>query len=405
MPAPAEEPRRRRRRLWRAVLVLLILGLGAGYGAVASLGPLTPRPGWPPASDLTEYTAVLHVHSAYSHDGQGSVEEIAAAAGRAGVRVVFLTDHNTLAPLADDRERWYGDVLVLAGAEITTGSGYLLLLDPPRADLPTRARGHVLEDLVRAYRGAGALILLAHPDHPRLGWRDDVPEVDGLEVIDVFDQLMAAPLGRKVVGMAAYPANPVMAILSWVHWPREVLADWDRMAARRPTLGVLALDAHGGIALTDETDTAFPSHDTAFRVGRLHFVTADPLRRDAADRLRVYRALRAGSFYNAFDGFAPADGFRFDVRLGDARTGMGATVPFKPGQTAVLQIPPVGDSMVRLLRDGTVVHEGPGDTLVRIALPGPGVYRVEVDLRVDLFPIDGAEYRPWIFSNPVYVRG
>ena len=55
------------------------------------------------------------------------------------------------------------------------------------------------------------------------------------------------------------------------------------------------------------------------------------------------------------------------VLLGDARTGMGATVPFKPGQTAVLQIPPVGDSMVRLLRDGTVVHEGPGDTLVRIA--------------------------------------
>jgi hypothetical protein len=33
------------------------------------------------------------------------------------------------------------------------------------------------------------------------------------------------------------------------------------------------------------------------------------------------------------------------------------------------------------------------------------VYRVEVDLHVDLFPIGGAAYRPWIFSNPVYVRG
>ena len=48
-----------------------------------------------------------------------------------------------------------------------------------------------------------------------------------LEVIDVYDQLMGAPLRRKVIGMAAYPANPVMAILSWIHWPREVLARWE----------------------------------------------------------------------------------------------------------------------------------------------------------------------------------
>ncbi|HEY7139200.1 MAG TPA: PHP domain-containing protein [Methylomirabilota bacterium] len=403
MPAPAERPRRRHRRLWGLLAVLLVLGLGAGYHAVASLGPRAARAGWPPASDLSEYTAVLHVHSSYSHDGQGSVEEVAAAAARVGVRVVFLTDHNTLAPLVEGKEGWHGEVLVLVGAEITTGSGYLLALDP-RPDLPTRARGFMLDDLVGRYREAGAIVLLAHPDHPRLGWRDAVPEIDGIEVVDVYDQLMAASLGRKAVGLAAYPANPVMAILSWVHWPRSVLAHWDRMSQERPTLGVLALDAHGGIALTEETDIAFPSHETAFQVGRLHFVTSEPLRHDAGDRLRVYGALRAGSFYNAFDGFASADGFRFEVRLGDARALMGETLPFRPGQTALIRVPPVGDALVRLLRDGAVLHEGPGSTLLRVPLPGPGVYRVEVDLRVDLFPLGGTAYRPWIFSNPVYVR-
>jgi hypothetical protein len=36
---------------------------------------------------------------------------------------------------------------------------------------------------------------------------------------------------------------------------------------------------------------------------------------------------------------------------------------------------------------------------------GPGVYRVEADRHVGLFPIGGgAGYRPWIFSNPVHVR-
>jgi PHP domain len=402
MPAPADRPRRPRWARWGAIAGLLVVALGIGYGAVASLGPLAPPAGWPPPSDLFEYTAAMHVHSAYSHDGQGSVEEIAAAASRAGVRIVFLTDHNTLAPLAEDKERWHGDTLVLVGAEVTTGSGYLLVLDP-RPDVPVRARGLSIGDLMGRYREAGALVLLAHPGHPRLGWRGPVPPVEGIEVIDVFDQLMAVPLGRKMVGLAAYPANPVMAVLSWIHWPRAVLARWDEMARERPTIGVLALDAHGGIAVTDETDLWFPSHETSFRLGRLHLLLAERLHRNAADRLRVYRALRAGRFYNAFDGFAPADGFRFEVRLGEARAVMGESVPFRAGQTAVIRVPPVGPAQLRLFRDGAVVHEGPAEALVTVPLAGPGVYRVEVDLQVDLFPIAGIAFRPWIFSNPVYV--
>jgi hypothetical protein len=403
MPALADRARRPRLLAWGGVVALLLLALGAGYRAVASLAPLAVPAGWSvPAPDLFEYTAALHVHSEYSHDGRGSIEALAAAAGRAGVRVVLLTDHNTLAPLAEDKEGWYGDTLVLVGMEITTGSGYLLVLDP-RPDLPTRARGFAVDDLVRRYRESGALVLLAHPEHPRLGWRGAIPVVDGLEVIDVFDQLMGASLSRKLVGLAAYPANPVMAILSWIHWPRSVLAQWDRMSQARPTIGALALDAHGGIAITEETDLTFPSHETAFRLGRLHLLTTERLRRDAADRTRVYRALRAGRFFNAFDGFAPADGFRFEIRVGDARATMGDSIRFSPGQAAEIAVPPAGESVVRLVRNGAIVHQGPGTGAVRIPLPGPGVYRVEVDLRVDLFPLGGTGFRPWIFSNPIYV--
>jgi hypothetical protein len=402
MAAPAERPPRRRR--WAGLVVLAALGLGLGYRAIAALGPLPSPAGWPPASDLAEYTAVLHVHSAYSHDGRGSIEEIAEAARRTGVRVVFLTDHNTFAPLADGKEHWYGDTLVLVGAEITTGSGYLLVLNP-RPDLPARARGYALDDLIRRYRDAGAVVVLAHPEHPRLGWRDVVPEVDGIEVIDVFDQIVAAPWWRQAFGLVAYPANPVMAILSSVHWPRSVLRRWDDMARRRPTFGVLALDAHGGIALTEEANLAFPSHATAFRLGRLHFVTDEPLERDAADRIRVYRALRRGRFYNAFDGFAPADGFRFDVRRGPARALMGDVLPFEEGQVATIRVPPVGRAVARLLRDGEVIHEGAVEGALAVRIPGPGVYRVEVDLHVDLFPVARPGFRPWIFSNPVYVTG
>jgi PHP domain len=379
-----------------------VVVVAAGIAAVARLGPKPTPAGWSPPTDLAEYTAVLHVHSRYSHDGRGSVEDVAAAAARAGVRVVLLTDHNTLAPLSDGKEGWYGPTLVLVGAEITTGSGYLLVLDP-RPDLPMRARGFSLDDLLARYREAGALVLLAHPEHPRLGWRGEWPPVDGVEVVDVFDQVIGASLPRQLMGLLAYPVNPVMAMLSVVHWPRPVLARWDRMSRERPTIGVLALDAHGGIEVTDDTAVLFPSHETAFRIGQLHFVTRDQLARDAADRLRVYRAMRAGQFYNAFDGLAPAAGFRFLARRDDGVALMGETLE-GPGWMLEVRVPPVGETVVRVVRDGAVVHEGPGRQPVRVPVSAPGAYRVEVDLAVNLFPISTVRRMPWIFSNAIYAR-
>jgi hypothetical protein len=377
----------------------------AWYVAVAVLRAREVAPHPPVPGGLAEYTAVMHVHSGYSHDGRGTLDEIAAAAARAGVRVVFLTDHNTLASLGEGHEGWYGSTLILVGAEITTGSGYLLLLDP-RADLPVRARGFALDDLLQRYRAAGALILVAHPEHPRLGWRDTWPEADGLEVIDVFDQIVATTRPRQLFGLLAYPANPALAILSVIHWPRGVLDRWDGLMRERPTLGVLGLDAHGGIALTEERDLNFPSHETAFRVGRMHFVTPEPLREDAADRTRVYRALRAGHFFNAFDGLAPATGFRFEARHAGGRALMGETMTAREGLRLWIRIPPGPAATVRVLRDGQVVAEGPPgpDSTVEVAADAPGVYRVEVDLEAGLFPLSTARVWPWIFSNPIYVR-
>jgi len=223
-------------------------------------------------------------------------------------------------------------------------------------------------------------------------------------VVDVFDQVVAAPVSRQIMGLLAYPVNPVMAILSVVHWPRAVLRQWDRMARRRATIGVLGLDAHGGIELTEETGVRFPSHETAFRIGQLHFVTREALQRDEADRLRVYRAMRAGQFYNAFDGLAPAAGFRFEARRAGAVALMGETIGAGEGWTLEARVPPVGETVVRILRDGDVVHEGPGRATVRLPVAAPGAYRVEVDLAVNLFPITTVRRMPWIFSNAIYAR-
>jgi len=66
---------------------------------------------------MFEYSSVIHVHSNYS-DGSGEIPEIARYAGEVGVDIVLMTDHNTLRPLKDGLEGWYGSTLVLIGTEI-----------------------------------------------------------------------------------------------------------------------------------------------------------------------------------------------------------------------------------------------------------------------------------------------
>src|SRR5512142_1691641 len=67
---------------------------------------------------MPEIVINLHMHTRYS-DGTGSHEDIAAAALRAGLDAVIVTDHNVLVQGAEgyvrqDRRR----VLVLVGEEI-----------------------------------------------------------------------------------------------------------------------------------------------------------------------------------------------------------------------------------------------------------------------------------------------
>ena len=60
----------------------------------------------------------VHVHTTYS-DGTATVEEIAADAAAAGVDVVLLTDHDSLAARRDGWEGRHDGVFVLVGTEVS----------------------------------------------------------------------------------------------------------------------------------------------------------------------------------------------------------------------------------------------------------------------------------------------
>jgi hypothetical protein len=74
---------------------------------------------------------------------------------------------------------------------------------------------------------------------------------------------------------------------------------------------------------------------------------------------------------------------------------MGDEAKFAPGARLVARFPV--PCHIRLLSGGQSIAERRGEQL-EAEVKAPGVYRVEGWLEVD------GEERPWLFTNPIYVR-
>ena len=181
------------------------------------------------------------------------------------------------------------------------------------------------------------------------------------------------------------------------HPPARNLAEWDRMCAERPVVGIGGLDAHQfGRRIAGRWPVRLMGYPRSFRHLRTHVLLDDPFTGEGArDRDAVYAALRAGRCYLAIDSLAPARGFAFWAD-GRAHVPMGAEAAGGDGHELRARVP--RPARVRLLRDGAPVAEAEGTALDHRARE-PGIYRVEATL-----PAHGRE-RTWILSNPIYLRG
>ncbi|MEQ1911873.1 MAG: PHP domain-containing protein, partial [Vicinamibacterales bacterium] len=165
-----------------------------------------------PWSDGT-VRGLLHVHSQLS-DGRGSADDIAAAAARAGLQFVVLTDHGdgTRRP---DAPAYRAGVLVIDGVEISTRGGHYVAVGLPQSPYPLAGDP---ADVVEDVRRMGGFGIVAHPDSPKpeLRWTDWSAPFDAVELInpDTSWRVRASRgdlAGKWLLGrsLLAYPARPV----------------------------------------------------------------------------------------------------------------------------------------------------------------------------------------------------
>ena len=381
-------------------------------------------------SGYEDVRALLHVHSAFSHDSRGKIDEIVSAAKQVGVRVIMFSEHpaSHYDYVKDGHRGMNEGVLLIPGAE--TG-GFLAY--PKQSIQDQKSEGpQGFSDLVR---GTDGLIFLCHLEE-RMDW-----EINGLTGSEIYNThadfkdepkfiaALRSPL--TMVGlMSALKQYPQEVFGALLDYPADYLKRWDQLCQKSRLTGVSANDAHhnqafraklgesGKIELEDALGTKLATldpeklpplkllvsnkkpGDMVFELDldpyarSFHHVSTHLLLNEVTEQA-VWETLKAGRAYVAFDWLADPTGFVLQADRGARTWPMGSEVPVADGLRLRAEAPL--DGKFKLLRDGEVVLEQTARS-IEFNVDKPGNYRVEVWLTL------AGEARPWILSNPIYVR-
>lgn len=381
-------------------------------------------------SGYDDYRAVIHAHSHFSHDSRGQLEEIIPAAHAAGVQVIMFTEHpaDHYDYFEDGHRGLVDGVLLIPGAET---QGFLAF--PTRSIQGESTSGpQEFSDLVTR---DGGRTFLCHLEE-RMDW-----EIDGMTGSEIYNTHADVMAERGLLSMLRnpllllslrpaleqYPQEVFGAILDY---PADYLRRWDELCQHQRLTGIAGNDSHHNqsirailgddglvriedglgevVATLDPEKNAFVKsllgdkqpgetviamdldpYDRSFRHTSTHLLMNEQTEE------AVWDALENGRAYVAFDWLADPTGFVYLAEHETSRWPMGSEVPLIEGLTLRAAAPLPG--IIKLIRNGEIIREQRTGNF-EFTVDQPGNYRIEVWLVV------ADELKPWILSNPIYVR-
>ena len=341
-------------------------------------------------SSFLTIPGAIHIHTTYS-DGTGTVPEVAAAARRAGLRWIVITDHDDLRAKAE--EGWYDGVAVLAGYEITPERNHYLVcgLDEVVSNELAPA------DYVRLVAEKGGLGFVAHPDervtneHTRpFRWDDwSLRGFTGIELWNYMSEWIERYTRRTRYVNYFFPQLVVRGPTA------ETLAWWDLLATEgwRPT-GIVGADVHAvRVRAWGRVWEVFP-YEQVFRTLTNYLVVEQPLEAAFSEASRqILNALRRGRVIMANRTWGEAASTHFVALLPDgSRATVGDTVSL--GGQIVLDFRAPARGHITLYRNGQVLVRNRWARRLRHVVREPGHYRVEVRRWGQL----------WILTNHIHVE-
>ncbi len=325
-------------------------------------------------SPYKTYRGVAHVHSNFSHDSNATLPLILEKTQELDFDFVMITDHNNMAAVAAYQKlKAPARPLFIFGDEVSTGGGHMIAWGirehPPKDKSPQE-----LIDLVRAQ---GGFVFLAHPFSVKEPWEDlNLEGWDGFELYDFGHELMA---DSNVIDFAfrSISEDSKTLLESAQKVSPKSLTFWDDVTQKRNVAMIAGADAH------------LERYQKYF-VMALQSVSLYVLARELEEK-EILEAVRTGRSFMAFDTERRASEFSFWAEAGAERFEMGETLDKLSSVIFHVRLPV--PASVRLVRNGKMIKE---ETTQDFTFESnePGVYRVEVFL----------DEKPWIYSNPIYLR-
>jgi len=349
-----------------------------------------------------DYRGFFHIHSAFSHDGTTDIKDIIKSAQRCGADFIIITDHSNLKTKDEGFEGYHGDLLVIAGEEITPSYNHYLAVGikkPIIAAADENPQNYI--DSVNRENAAG---FIAHPDHTgaklfgvrSYAWRDWT--VTGYDAVSIWD--LMTDWQEK---LASYPK----AFLAFL-FPalvlsgpkRETLERWDNynLEKREPKLiaGYGEIDNHNSRKWVMGLPFRIFPFNFAFKTISTHILLKEELSKDVEQAKRqIINAVKSSQLYVAQEKWENAKGFEFYItdNLRTAYSGDSIHITNKPKITVKVS----AQSLIKIIGNGKTVFSRQGLS-AETEISESGVYRVEVYLKKFF------RYRPWIFSNHIRVE-
>lgn len=347
---------------------------------------------------MYEYVGNIHMHSKYS-DGEYSIQQIAKLAHKAGLDFIVITDHETLEGLHNGEEGYHHKVLTLIGEEVNDTCNHYLALNIYKVVPNNTQNPQVVINEVNRQGGFG---IIAHPVEKgsplyqngiTFNWTDfNVTNFQGIEIWNYLSQWKDGIRGIiSGIYLLFFPhkglTGPYTEVMRWL----------DELQAKgEPVMVFGGSDAHNTrISLGPLKLATIGPYYYSFRCINMHILTENRLTGVFEnDKKEVYSALEKGRSWVGYDFFHNSRGFRFSAKLKELSFPMGTKVNLKPGLYFEIVVPKKAKVIVK--KDGTRWKELYGD-FFHLNIKEKGVYRVEVYHKHRL------SYRPWIFSNSIWI--
>ena len=349
---------------------------------------------------MFDYAGGIHFHSSYSYHARVSLSRILKDAATSGLHFAIVADHFRLDARDEGYAGYHDNVLLIVGQEISPRYNHYLALGTrkPIVVWKSEADAQKVIDAVNNQDGFG---FISHPDHagaPRIGSRA-YPWIDwnvhGYAGMGIWDLMGDWSSSLQSPWQALYACfRPAHALKG----PQaKTLARWDELAQKSHCVAIGEIDNHAHRrSLFGLTREIFP-FAFAFRMIRTHVLLERPLAQDAQkDEQTILGALRQGQSYVSLDMWKDPTGFSFTIFDEEKKAWPGGQMTRRGPALLEARLPSAGK--IRLLRDGRVVKEEVRRSALQWDVDLPGVYRMEAQQYIS------GRWRPWIYSNPIWVK-